>query len=211
MTKSIHTPGWLKHLEPKHDFFALLEQHARLVHQAFLGLTEWFANSAQGECKAMHECEHRADEIKRQIEKSLNDTFVTPFDREEIYDLTERIDLVLTKAKLMVKDIEFFSANESDQYLIEMSKVLANGTDNLANTVEKLKTDVHAAEKHANETRKTHTALAKLFRPAMKEAYELKDPIKLIRKKQLYDDMTDIAFRVSKVGEKLAHLSIKMS
>ena len=209
MAKTVHTPGWLKHLKPKHDFFALLEKHAELVHEGFVGLHDWFENGAGERCERIHECEHKADEIKHQIEESLADTFVTPFDREEIYDLCERIDLALTSAKMMVKDIEFFAGNESDEYLIQMSDVLTRGSEKIAQTIEKLKTDVHEAEQLANETRKTQTDLAAIFRIAMKTAYQETDPRKLVRKKQLYDYMTDIAFRISKVGEKLLHLSVK--
>jgi uncharacterized protein Yka (UPF0111/DUF47 family) len=209
MAKTIHTPSWLKFVKPKRDFFALLESHAQLVNQGFIGLHDWLKNGAHDRCEHIHDCEHKADEVKHQIEKSLADTFVTPFDREEIYDLCERIDLTLTGAKMMVKDIEFFSADESDEYLIQMSEVLAKGSEKIAQSIEQLKTDVQKAEELANEIRKTQTELANIFRAAMKSAYEETDARKLVRKKQLYDYMTEIAFRISKVGEKLLHLSVK--
>ncbi|HEY9681601.1 MAG TPA: DUF47 family protein [Oculatellaceae cyanobacterium] len=211
MPKTIHTPHWLKFVNQKHDFFQLLVQHATLVHQAFVGFNQWLRKDTHDACETVHQCEHAADDIKKQIEDALRDTFVTPFDREEIYDLVERMDLILTCTKLLVKDMEYFDANESDDFLIKMSEVLALSVHDLAKTIETLQSDVGAAEPLANQVRKTQTEFAKVLRPAMKAAYEESDIKKLIRKKQLYESMATIAFRTSKVGEKLLHLAIKIA
>jgi hypothetical protein len=81
---------------------------------------------------------------------------------------------------------------------------------NLAKIVQALQTDVHKAEPLADHVRKTQTQLAMVFRPAMKAAYAL-EAKQLIRKKELYDSVKAIAFRVSKVGEKFLHLAIKLA
>ncbi|HEY9757615.1 MAG TPA: DUF47 family protein [Oculatellaceae cyanobacterium] len=211
MPKTIHTPYWLKFIRPKHDFFELLVEHASLVHLSFVGLQDWVRNGAHGQCETVHRCEHDADKVKKKIEEAFRDTFVTPFDREEIYDLVERMDLILACTKLLVKEMEYFDANESDEHLVKMTEVLELSAQDLAKTVETLQTDVNAAEPLANQIRKTQTEFAKVFRPAIKAAYEETEIKILIRKKQLYENMAAIAFRVSKVGEKLLHLAIKMA
>jgi uncharacterized protein Yka (UPF0111/DUF47 family) len=209
LAKTIHRPGWLKFLEPKHDFFAMLDQHAQIVQRTFVGLKQWLQNGSNGSCDAVHDLEHEADELKIKIRKGLQDSFVTPFDREEIYDLTERVDLILTKAKMLVKDIEYFEKQESDKHLIDMAEAIALGAGHIVATIRLLKTDIARAQHPANETRKTQTALLKIYRSAMKEAYESKDARQVVRKKQLYDYMLSAAIAVCDVGERLEHLCIK--
>ena len=42
--------------------------------------------------KRMQEAEHEADQITHEIIRRVNSTFVTPFDREDIYDLASQLD-----------------------------------------------------------------------------------------------------------------------
>jgi uncharacterized protein Yka (UPF0111/DUF47 family) len=44
---------------------------------------------------AMRDCEHRGDDVTHRVLRLLNKSFITPFDREDIYRLAGRIDDVL--------------------------------------------------------------------------------------------------------------------
>ena len=48
-----------------------------------------------GLAERMREAEHAADEVTHEILRTVNSTFVTPFDREDIYRLAARIDDVM--------------------------------------------------------------------------------------------------------------------
>src|SRR5687768_6375493 len=45
--------------------------------------------------KRLRDVEHRSDEITHAVMRQLNSTFVTPFDREDIYRLANRLDDVM--------------------------------------------------------------------------------------------------------------------
>src|SRR5437764_8558980 len=44
---------------------------------------------------AIRDCEHAGDDVTHRIYRQLNSTFVTPFDREDIYRLASRLDDVM--------------------------------------------------------------------------------------------------------------------
>jgi uncharacterized protein len=78
-------------------FYTLLSQSAG---QLVLGtgiLAEMLDENADREAvaKRMRDAEHQADEITHEIAKRVNSTFVTPFDREDIYALASGLDDVM--------------------------------------------------------------------------------------------------------------------
>ena len=77
-----------------YDLFA--EQAKHLVAGAGL-LAEMLAEGADHDdvARRMREAEHQADETTHAIVKKVNSTFVTPFDREDIYALASGLDDVM--------------------------------------------------------------------------------------------------------------------
>ena len=78
-------------------FYTLLTESAtRLVEGAAI-LAELLGESADREDIAdrMRDAEHEADETTHEIAKRVNATFVTPFDREDIYALASSLDDVM--------------------------------------------------------------------------------------------------------------------
>nr|WP_221634530.1 DUF47 family protein [Nocardioides luti] len=77
-----------------YDLFSEAAQH--LVGGAEL-LAEMLSETAdhQDVARRMREAEHQADETTHAIVRRVNTTFVTPFDREDIYNLASGIDDVM--------------------------------------------------------------------------------------------------------------------
>ena len=77
-----------------YDLFAQSAQH--LVNGAAL-LAEMLADGSDREAIAqqMRDAEHQADESTHAIIRRVNTTFITPFDREDIYNLASGLDDVM--------------------------------------------------------------------------------------------------------------------
>ncbi|MBZ5738477.1 DUF47 domain-containing protein [Nocardioides mangrovi] len=78
-------------------FYDLLTESAQhLIRGADL-LAEMLADGADHDdvARRMREAEHDADETTHAIVKKVNSTFVTPFDREDIYALASGLDDVM--------------------------------------------------------------------------------------------------------------------
>ena len=75
-------------------FYELFTQSAEQLVKGSNLLAEMFTEGSDraSVAKQMQEAEHQADLITHEIVKRVNSTFVTPFDREDIYDLASQLD-----------------------------------------------------------------------------------------------------------------------
>lgn len=91
---------FLKFFVPKdHSFFPLFENASSNLVKAALLLKESMTNEDLDEHirvnKEIKDIEHIGDEITNKTYEQLNKSFITPFDREDIHELTSNIDDVL--------------------------------------------------------------------------------------------------------------------
>ncbi|GGD07465.1 DUF47 domain-containing protein [Nocardioides daphniae] len=79
------------------SFYELFAQSARHIVVGAGLLAEMLADGADREAVAsrMRDAEHAADETTHAIIKQVNQTFVTPFDREDIYALASGLDDIM--------------------------------------------------------------------------------------------------------------------
>jgi predicted phosphate transport protein (TIGR00153 family) len=85
-------------LPREEKFFHLFSQQVELISQASALLLEGTraGNSRLIEvAKKIIDLEHRGDEIIHEIFTKLNQTFITPFDPEDIHNLSSKLDDVL--------------------------------------------------------------------------------------------------------------------
>jgi len=85
-------------LLPKDDkFFTLLEQHAEVLGEAAQVMASFPENgsTAQAALDQIHQIEHRGDDLVRAVTIALDETFVTPIDREDLHNLATSLDNVL--------------------------------------------------------------------------------------------------------------------
>lgn len=106
-----------------YDLFTESAQH--LVHGAEL-LAEMLAEGADREAVAsrMREAEHAADETTHAIVRRVNSTFVTPFDREDIYDLASGLDDVMDEMDEAVDLIWLYEVEHLPSELSSQVEVL---------------------------------------------------------------------------------------
>ena len=81
-------------------FFALFNQHASLVVEGAAALVEMLDDYSDGSRRDEHvakirSIEHKADEVTHQTVALMHNTFVTPFDRDQINKLIQRMDDIL--------------------------------------------------------------------------------------------------------------------
>ncbi len=107
-------PRWLwgRIFEPPTDFYALLDQHARKTLEGVEALKEWvISDNREERCQRVRDLENEADVLKMELGRKLDESFVTPFDREDIFDLSNRMDEVINSAKSATREIEAYEIN----------------------------------------------------------------------------------------------------
>src|SRR5579864_919147 len=84
------------------QFFTLFRENAANLMEGLRVLSA-LLNSESDQfsvyCKQLRDIEHRGDEVTHHVNRELNRTFITPFDREDIYALAAAVDDVIDLAE----------------------------------------------------------------------------------------------------------------
>jgi uncharacterized protein len=152
-----------------YDLFTQSAQH--LVGGAEL-LAEMMADDSAKEevASRMREAEHEADETTHEIVKKVNSTFVTPFDREDIYALGSGLDDVMDMMDEAVDLILLYEVETMPAELSEQVEILQRCAELTADAMPRLQSmkslDDYWIEINRLENagdRNHRTTLAKLF------------------------------------------------
>jgi uncharacterized protein len=98
-------------LMPKEeDFYGLLEQAATFVIEGAQQLKDLLENYTNVEIKlqAMENLEHACDRVTHATIDRLNETFITPFDREDIHKLIITVDDVLDTTEAAAQRMQMY-------------------------------------------------------------------------------------------------------
>ena len=122
-----------------YDLFS--EAAAHLVHGSNLLTLMLDASTDRADIGAkMREAEHQADETTHRIIKRVNSTFITPFDREDIYRLASNLDDVMDFMEETVDLINLYEVGELPAEFAVQVEVLQRATELTANAMPRLRT-----------------------------------------------------------------------
>ncbi|MBX9685501.1 MAG: DUF47 family protein [Candidatus Obscuribacterales bacterium] len=209
--KKLHLPWFSEIFEPRVDFFELLNKQADKTLEGVVALRDWIKAGGLESCPQVKELEREADSQKANIQQQLVNSFVTPFDREDIYELTSSLDEVINTAKAVVREMEAMEVSSSGTRILEMAEVLVDGTIYLQKSIYALRKNLPEAKEQALLSRKSDSRFNKIYRPAMKELLAQDDFKKIFRVREVYKVMLLGAERIEVVGERILHAVVKMS
>lgn len=207
-------PRWLSgFLEPSTDFYDLLNQHAAKVLGGVEALRDWVMSAERDErFQHLRDLENDADALKLQLGKKLFDAFITPFDREDIFELVTRMDEVINAAKSTAREIDAYGVDPRSAPNIDgLLEILVEGTQHLVTAIKALRDDLPLASAQALLARKAENKFTKAYRAAVKDLFEDDDIKRILRVKEVYKQMLNAAEKIDLVGDRLQHTVVKMS
>lgn len=155
----------------------------------------------------LQEVEHRGDEMTHNIIRMLNQTFITPFDREDIHLLTSSLDDVLDFVNGAATRMMLYRITNPPPAAADLAALIVAQSKELSQAVELLKDNQRLLE-HCVEVNRLENEADRVSRKAIAELFEHeKDPIQLIKLKELYEVLetaTDKAEDAANVLEAVA-------
>lgn len=211
MSETKESEGIFKKLfKSRTDFYALLNRQANTTLDGMIALKDWIEAGAKDRCQTVRTLEHKADKEKLNLREKITDTLVTPLDREDIYDLSARMDDIINSTKSTVREIEALGFSPEDDTLLNMSLVLVAGTSDLVQSIKYLENDLDQATEYAQKARKKERKLEKLYRKAISELMKEDDFKHILICREIYQTMLNTAQIIESVGENILHLLIKI-
>ena len=187
------------------SFFDFFEQHAALTVEGtkeFLSLVTTGAN-IETKAKRVSDIEHETDVITHRCVEALHKTFITPIDRDNIHRLITRMDDVMDFVEAAAERIALYELTVMTQDVRDLADVLVRaaqqvelatkGLRNLKDPQSILKQciDINRLENESDQI--LRRAVARLFK-------EEKDPIMVIKWKEVYENLENAADRCEDVA-----------
>ncbi|HEY0187383.1 MAG TPA: DUF47 family protein [Cellulomonas sp.] len=161
--------------------------------------------------KQISEVEHQADEATHSIMRRLNQTFVTPFDRDDIYNLASTLDDCMDFMEEAADLIVLYKLDELPARVSDQVQVLQRAAELTAEAMPRLRSMDSLAEywvevnRLENQADKSHRKLlAQLFD-------EITDPIQLMKLKEVVEKLEDAADAFEKVANTVETIALKES
>src|SRR5215472_9522592 len=132
--------------------------------------------------------EHRGDEMTHNIFTKLNQTFITPFDREDIHELASSLDDVLDFIYAAGVRLVMYKISSAPEAASKLAEIIVNQTDQLSEALGRLDKDHDHVLENCVEINRLENEADQVARSAIATLFDReKDPISLIKLKELYE------------------------
>nr|WP_207711567.1 DUF47 family protein [Sulfobacillus harzensis] len=156
------------------------------------------------------ELEHQADAARQELMDRLSQTFVTPFDREDINELSRAIDDIADYAENTIKEIRLYQV-ETDQFIRDMVRTLHDAVQALAEAVAMLTQDGQAANRAAMVAKSLENKMEGLYRKAIAH-FSPETPVHyLIKMREVYRHLSNAADRVDLAANVINSIVVKQN
>jgi hypothetical protein len=180
------------------SFFDFFEEHARLTVSGAAEFVSMLSNANNIEARArrIKEIEHETDVITHRCVEALHTVFITPIEREDIYRLITRMDDIMDDVDAAAERIALYEITEMKPEAIDLAQTLCRATEAVEEALKgmrDLKHPKHVLAKCVDINRLENEADAILRRALARMFKEVRDPIEIIKWKEIYENVESAA------------------
>ncbi|HEY7707169.1 MAG TPA: DUF47 family protein [Gaiellaceae bacterium] len=191
-----------------YDLFAAAGQNAldtaRLVEARFKSFPEREVRQAE-----VKELENKGDDLTRQTIELLNTQYITPFDREDIYELAKAIDDVVDFIENASDLLTLYKVDRVAAEALEQCRLLVEAAENLAKALAELR-GLRNTERYLIEVKRLEDEADQLLRGAIAGLFENHvDPVEVIRWKDIFDALEDAIDACETASDVVGNIVVK--
>lgn len=204
--------------KPKENkFFLLLKEMAAIIDQAADLIVESIQQTEHQEFvefyRRIKEKERKGDEIQNKIFNELNNTFITPFDREDINNLSSKLDDVMDLINSCAKRVMLYnpksipeSAHKLALLVKESSVILNLAMDELS----ALKQNPGKIKEYCNQLNLIENKADDVYEHFLIDLFQHeKDPFEVIKLKDILHELEKASDAAEAVGKIIKTIIIK--
>lgn len=205
--------NWLKRKPDK--FLSLLVEQADLTQQGLEALEEYMTHGFDGNSvNRLRKMEHEADEVRRILIDELNRSFVTPFDREDIFALSRAIDDIVDYAYSTVDEM-ILLAIEPNPYLQRMVSLLHEAAQEIHMGTLRLKDHPNVASEHAMRAKALENRVERVYREAIAALFQgptdNEHIMEMLKLREIYRHLSNAADRGDEAANLIGDIVVKMT
>lgn len=204
--------GLFSRKKKSNRFLELLVKQAEYAVEGMDALRQYVRQPDESLAEKVSEIEKEADEVRRILIDELNRTFVTPFDREDIFALSLTIDDVLDYANTTVDEFVMFKV-APNKYVERMVSLLADAATELYRGVLRLEDHPSVANDHAVRAKALENRVEHVYREALANLFEKPDDLdgmmNILKFREIYRHLSNAADRGDEAANVIADIVVK--
>lgn len=177
-------------------------------------LVAYFNEKTPKSAALLTKMEKEGDEYRRILIYELNKTFITPFDREDIFALSRTIDDVLDYAYSTLDEVELLKVKPTS-YMKRIASLLRDAANELLMAVDRLEDHPGVANEHAQRAKALENKVEILYREALAELFKgvdnTKHVMKVFKYREVYRHLSNAADRGDEAANVIASIIMKKS
>ena len=203
-------------LKSKEDeFFKLFIESSLILQEGAQVLKNVMKDYTQLEKRMQHitDLEHKADDINDAIIDKLNQTFITPLDREDIYALANMLDDIVDFLQGTMQRMVLYKAGKPTEGAAELTYVLAECTEEMVlvfNCLKNIKGNQHQILEHVKKIGDLESQGDLIYRREVALLFEeCPDPIEIIKWKEILEHIENALDHCESVADLLRGVVMK--
>jgi hypothetical protein len=156
------------------------------------------------------ELENRGDDLTRQTIELLNTQYITPFDREDIYELAKAIDDVVDYIENASDLLGLYQVGRPMDQSVQLSRILVSAVENLAKALAELR-GLRNAERYLVEVKRLEDDGDRVLREAIASLFHDHevDPMTVIRWKDILEALEDAIDSCETAADVVGNIVVK--
>lgn len=195
-------------------FITHIQEQARLTLEGLDALKVYMGSQDPDAAALLEAKEKAADEARRILIDDLNRTFVTPFDREDIFALSRTIDDVLDYAYSTLSELQILKVVPTP-YMEQIASLLRDAANELFMAVNSLEAHPAVANDHAQRAKALENRVESVYREALadlfKGAEDIKHVIKMMKQREVFRHLSNAADRGDEAANVIADIVVKIT
>jgi uncharacterized protein len=193
-------------------FHKLIQQQADITYEGVKLLVKYFETQDNEFAEQLALKEKEADEVRRILIDELNRTFVTPFDREDIFALSRSIDDVIDYADSTVSEMVLLKVKPTP-YMLRIATLLKEAAYEIYQAVQRLQKNPAVAIDHAQRAKALENRVEGVYREAIAALFtgpeDVHHIVEMLKFREVYRHLSNAADRGDEAGNIIADIVVK--
>jgi predicted phosphate transport protein (TIGR00153 family) len=193
-------------------FIELLTKQAEFAVEGLQALQRYVNDPDSALAHKVNRMEKQADEVRRILIDELNQTFVTPIDREDIFALSRAIDDVLDYADSTIEEMAMLQI-KPNAYIQRMVSLLHDAAYEIHQGVLRLEDHPNVAVDHAVRAKALENRMETVYREALAELFatakSVDHVVNLLKTREVYRHLSNAADRGDEAANVIGDIVVK--
>lgn len=193
-------------------FQKFIEQQASLAFEGMKLLVQYLETANSDIAEQLSFKEKEADEVRRILIDELNRTFITPFDREDIFALSRSIDDVVDYADTTVMEMVVLNVKPT-VYMQRIASLLKDAAYEIQQGVLRLPKHPNVAIDHAQRAKALENRVEAVYREAVADLFsgpeDIHHVVEMLKMREVYRHLSNAADRGDQAANIISDIVVK--